>query len=101
MKDSSWPHVRSFAEAAKERRRFLSSWDHELLNPLTAILAALANLRSVYPSTEQEGTIESIEAQMSRMRTLGGDLRKLADLETHAIDLAPVDIARVLQDSQG
>jgi two-component system OmpR family sensor kinase len=92
-------HIQSLVEAAKERRRFLSRLDHELKNPLTAILAALANLRSAGSSQDQERSIYSIETQMSRMRTLVGDLRKLADLETRAIELAPIETGKLLQEN--
>jgi two-component system OmpR family sensor kinase len=92
-------HIQSLVEAAKERRRFLSRLDHELKNPLTAILAALANLSSAVSTPDQERSIHSIETQMSRMRTLVGDLRKLADLETRAIELAPIETDKLLQEN--
>jgi two-component system OmpR family sensor kinase len=92
-------HIQSLVEAAQERRRFLSRLDHELKNPLTAILAAMANLRSAESDKEREQSIYSVETQMSRMRTLIGDLRKLADLETRAIELEPVETAQILQEN--
>ncbi len=92
-------HIQSLVEIAKERRRFLGRLDHELKNPLTAILAALANLRSAESADEREQSVVSIEAQMSRMRTLVGDLRKLADLEVREIELSPIDTAKLLQET--
>jgi len=92
-------HIQNLIEAAQERRRFLSRLDHELKNPLTAILAAMANLRSATTDEERERSTQSIETQMSRMRTLVGDLRKLADLETRAIELEPVETTRLLQEN--
>lgn len=92
-------HIQSLLEAAQERRRFLSRLDHELKNPLTAILAAMANLRSAESNQARESSIQSVETQMRRMRTLVGDLRKLAELETRAIELAPVDTAQILQEN--
>ncbi len=92
-------HVQNLIEAAQERRRFLSRLDHELKNPLTAMLAAIANIRSEGTAEEQSRSIESIETQMGRMRTLVGDLRKLAELETRVIELEPLQVAEVLQDS--
>jgi two-component system OmpR family sensor kinase len=92
-------HVQGLVEAAQERRRFLSRLDHELKNPLTAMLAAAANIRSVETTPEQRQSIESLETQMGRMRTLVGDLRKLAELETRSIELEPLQIAEVLKDS--
>jgi len=49
-------------EAARDRRRFLSLLDHELKNPLTAIMAGLANLTSV----DQQPTIDSVQTQVQR-----------------------------------
>lgn len=92
-------HVQSLVQSAQERRRFLSRLDHELKNPLTAILAAMANLRNAEEAGDQEQSILSIETQMGRMRTLVGDLRKLADLETRAIELEPVETGKVLQEN--
>ncbi len=92
-------HIQNLIEGAQERRRFLSRLDHELKNPLTAILAAMANLRSAATDEERERSTLSIETQMNRMRTLVGDLRKLADLETRAIELEPVETTKLLQDN--
>jgi two-component system OmpR family sensor kinase len=92
-------HVQTLIEAAKERRRFLSRLDHELKNPLTAMLAGLANVRSSTPAQDQEEAIHSIETQMSRMRTLVADLRKLADLETRSIELEATETDLILEDN--
>ena len=91
--------VQSLLEAAQERRRFLGRLDHELKNPLTAVLAAMANLRSSDSNQERERSIHSVETQMHRMRTLVGELRKLADLETRSVELAPVETAVILQEN--
>lgn len=91
--------VKSIVEAAQERRRFLSRLDHELKNPITAILAAIANLRNGETTSERGQSVSSIETQMNRMRTLVGDLRKLAELETRAVDLEPVNMDELLQDN--
>jgi two-component system OmpR family sensor kinase len=92
-------HVQTLIEAAKERRKFLSRLDHELKNPLTAMLAGLANVRSNTSSQNQEEAIHSIESQMSRMRTLVADLRKLADLETRSIELEATETTQILKDN--
>jgi len=91
--------VKSIVEAAQERRRFLSRLDHELKNPITAILAAIANLRNGESTSERGQSVSSIETQISRMRTLVGDLRKLAELETRAIELEPIEMDRLLQEN--
>lgn len=85
-------------EAAEDRRRFLSRLDHELKNPLTAILAGLANIRSIMPETNQVKTITSIETQAQRLSRLVADLRKLADLETREIERSSIDVTELLND---
>ena len=83
-----------YQEAASERRRFLSLLDHELKNPLTAIMAGLANM-----TTDQEQpTLKSVESQVQRLSRLVADLRKLSDLETRQIDRSQVNLSEVLQD---
>jgi two-component system OmpR family sensor kinase len=86
--------VNALEEAASDRRRFLSLLDHELKNPLTAIMAGLANLTS----NHQQSTLESVEAQVQRLNRLVGDLRKLSDLETRSIELSRVNLSMLLED---
>lgn len=81
-------------EAASERRHFLSLLDHELKNPLTAIMAGLANLNN----DVNQPALESVESQVQRLSRLVSDLRKLSDLETRAIEYSWVDLAMLLQD---
>jgi len=81
-------------EAARDRRQFISLLDHELKNPLTAIMAGLANLNTDH----QQSTLDSVETQVQRLSRLVGDLRKLSDLETRSIELGRVDLAVLLQD---
>ena len=86
--------LNALEEAASDRRRFLSLLDHELKNPLTAIMAGLANLTS----SHQQSTLESVEAQVQRLNRLVGDLRKLSDLETRSIELSRVNLSHLLED---
>ena len=85
------------SQALEDRRRFLQRLDHELKNPLTAILAGLANLSTGIESGPQRNTLTSIEAQVKRLRDLVSDLRKLSDLETRSIEHVPVDLAALLE----
>jgi two-component system, OmpR family, sensor kinase len=82
------------AAAAQDRRRFLQRLDHELKNPLTAMQAGLALAK------ENEGgqseALGSVEAQVRRISRLTADLRKLAELESRPLELAPVDLADLL-----
>lgn len=94
-------------EAKEDRRRFLRRLDHELKNPLTAILAGLANLSlsdqhpTAHPHSgeERRNTLKSIEQQVQRLSTLVSDLRKLADLETRPLDFSSVNITEVIEEA--
>lgn len=81
----------------EDRRRFLQRLDHELKNPLTAILAGLANLVEDV-SEEHENTLISVETQAKRLSRLVSDLRKLSDLETRALELSPVNLSELLEE---
>ncbi len=87
----------SVLQAAEDRRRFLQRLDHELKNPLTAILAGLANLSTAEMDESHHQSLLSVEAQVRRLKDLVADLRKLADLETREIEWVSVDIAALLE----
>jgi two-component system, OmpR family, sensor kinase len=80
---------------SEDRRRFLQRLDHELKNPLTAILAGLANLKDNVPNKEQN-TVVSVEVQAKRLSRLVSDLRKLSDLETRTLELSTVNLTELL-----
>jgi two-component system OmpR family sensor kinase len=83
---------------SENRRRFLHRLDHELKNPLTAILAGLANVNAARDKMGATA-VRSVEAQAQRLRRLVADLRKLSDLETRPIERAPVDLTDLLEDA--
>jgi two-component system OmpR family sensor kinase len=85
------------SEAGEERRRFLGRLNHELKNPLTAILAGLANLSVSETEVDRMASLNSIQNQVSRMRQLVDELRKLSDLETRSLDQEDVDMAELLR----
>jgi len=87
-------------EAADDRRRFLRRLDHELKNPLTAILAGLANL-AVQDGLDEpsHNTLQSVEKQVRRLSRLVADLRKLSELETRELERGPVDLNEVIESS--
>ncbi len=85
-------------QSAEDRRRFLQRLDHELKNPLTAILAGLANLGETSPDTPEQETVASIQTQAQRLRRLVADLRKLSDLEIRELERTPVDIGVLLEE---
>lgn len=84
---------------AEKRRRFLRRLDHELKNPLTAILAGLANLSIAETPEERAVTLDSVQTQVNRMRQLVADLRKLSELETRPLDLGPVEMTELLEEA--
>ena len=86
-------------QAAEDRRRFLRRLDHELKNPLTAILAGLANLSVSETPTDREETLASVQTQVGRLRRLVAELRKLSELETRSLERGPVNTTEVLQDA--
>jgi signal transduction histidine kinase len=92
-------YKREQREALAERRSFLRRLDHELKNPITAIFMGLANLKNSVRSTEEQEYLEIIDAHTRRLQRLTSDLRKLADLKTMEMEMVPVDLAGLLQET--
>jgi signal transduction histidine kinase len=90
--------TRQRQRVATNRRRLLQRLDHELKNPLTAMRAAMANLSASDHGHERADALRSIEEQVVRLSRLTGDLRKIAELETQAVDRAPVDLTELLEE---
>jgi two-component system OmpR family sensor kinase len=90
--------LKNLLEAADERRRFLRRLDHELKNPLTAIMAGLANVSADTNKERRQDGLQSVQAQVRRLSQLVAELRKLSDLEIRELDLTPVDIGELLQE---
>jgi two-component system OmpR family sensor kinase len=86
-------------EFSNDRRRFLQRLDHELKNPLTAVLAGLANLTLIDDPEERTQTLESVGIQVNRIRQLVSELRKLADLETRPLDFNEVDLTGLIENA--
>jgi two-component system, OmpR family, sensor kinase len=84
------------ARAHDERRRLLGRLDHEIKNPLTAIRAGLANVAAEEVPGRSDGSLRSVDAQVTRLARLLGDLRSLSELETREIELVPVDLTALL-----
>jgi two-component system, OmpR family, sensor kinase len=91
---------RAAAQAAQDRLRFLARLDHELKNPLTAMRAGLANAgQALGRPAAVDGArtaLMSVSGQADRITRLVSDLRRLADLEVLRIEMAPVDLSRLL-----
>lgn len=82
-----------------ERRNFVQRLDHELKNPLTAMHAGIANLRSTATGAADHATLDSLEGQTMRLSRLTADLRKLSGLETRALDQIEIDLGQLLQEA--
>ena len=80
---------RGAAAQLDNQARLLSRLDHELKNPITAILAGVSNLDPEQPS------VASIQAQAERLSRLLTDLRKLGELRTVALEREPVSLEAV------
>jgi len=76
-----------------ERRRFIQRLDHELKNPLTAIQVQLDNLQAGEVSP---ATITEVRTQADRLSTLTRGLRRLADLETRALESERIQVGELL-----
>ncbi|MDH5506931.1 MAG: HAMP domain-containing histidine kinase [Anaerolineae bacterium] len=87
--------LNAILHAREDRRQFLLRLDHELKNPLTAILAGLANLSA---EKGEMDTLDSVNAQVHRIRTLVANLRKLSDLEMRPSEHYAVNLATLLND---
>jgi len=74
---------------------FLSRLDHEMKNPVTAIRASVDALRD---GGADGCLVTVIDTQSARIAALVADLRKLADLETAPVEVAPVAMERLVAD---
>jgi len=82
-----------------ERRRFIQRLDHELKNPLTAIQVHLDNLQEVRADGQQTAAaVADVRTQVGRLTLLTRGLRRLADLETRALEVEAVDIGELLDE---
>jgi two-component system OmpR family sensor kinase len=84
-------------EALAEHSRFLQRLDHELKNPLTTLRTGLKTLSLTSLDGRQQHIVETMEAETIRLSRLVTDLRKLAELETHPLNLQQVDIEGFLR----
>jgi two-component system, OmpR family, sensor kinase len=86
------------AAHARDRRLLLSRLDHELKNPLTAMLAATANVSATLPGADPHA-LRSIHEQVLRLSRLTADLRKIADVESSGLNRRPVDVTALLEEA--
>jgi two-component system OmpR family sensor kinase len=91
--------IETIIKSAENRRRFLRRLDHELKNPLTAILAGLANISMAENTNTQASALQSVQNQVDRLRRLVTDLRKLSDLEIRPLDRSPINMTELIEDA--
>lgn len=93
---------RAIAESQRQteegRIRFLRRLDHEIKNPLTALRAALVNVRECKTEDERQRAIGNAGRAVGNMIRLLADLRKLSDLGERPLERLPVDVPELLQE---
>ena len=81
-------------------RNFLMSVSHELRTPLTAIRGHVSALLEgvVDDPEQQQASLETVEAEATRLERLVGDILDLAKLDTHrfAVTREEVDMGTLL-----
>jgi len=88
-------------DAEQRRHHFLRRLDHEIKNPLTALQAALVNIRECELAEERQRAAHNAERAVARLTRLLADLRKLSDLEERPLERLPVEIPELLEDVVG
>jgi two-component system, OmpR family, sensor kinase len=93
---------RAIAESQRQieegRIRFLRRLDHEIKNPLTALRAALVNVRECKTEDERQRAIGNAGRAVGNMIRLLADLRKLSDLGERPLERLPVEVPELLQE---
>jgi len=84
--------------ARAEHQRFAERLDHELKNPLTTMRLNIENLRSLNLNGEALTSLDSLDAQASRLIGLTTDLRKLSALEHTQLSREPVNLQQLLEE---
>jgi len=93
--------VDTLRDSEQRRRQFLHRLDHEIKNPLTALQAALVNLRESELAEERQRASLNAERAVARLTRLLTDLRKLSDLEERPLEQLTVNIPEMLEDVVG
>jgi two-component system OmpR family sensor kinase len=88
--------IEQAASLEEEQRRFIRRLDHELKNPLTAIQVQLDNLQET--KAKMLPALDEVRAQANRLSLLTRGLRRLADLETRALEKESVDVEELLNE---
>ena len=84
--------VRGLAEGVENQSRLLARLDHELKNPITAILAGVTNLEPSQPAAA------SIRTQAERLSRLLTDLRRLGELRSIRLETSSIDLEALVDE---
>lgn len=82
----------------QEQQQFRQRLDHELKNPLTALLLSAENLHHQSTNEILTSDINNISVQAQRLSQLTGDLRKLNLFDKQDLDFEQVDVSELLDD---
>lgn len=88
--------ARGAQQERENHARFLARLDHELKNPLTAILATSAAAQN---DAGGGASWPLVDAQAAKLGGLVRDLRKLADLESRPLEREPVALEPLLAEA--
>jgi signal transduction histidine kinase len=91
-------------QANKSKSEFMGFAAHELKNPLTSVIGFADLLRQGLTGTlneQQQGLVNIIHSNAHRMQSIIADLRDSAKMDANefSVDLAPVQIARVVRET--
>jgi two-component system sensor histidine kinase KdpD len=94
----------SFRRSDELKSLLLASLSHDLRSPLTAVKAAISNLRDEavdWSAQDVEGFLETIEDETDRLSTTVDDLLQLSRLEAGVVQTQPepVQVALLLRDA--
>lgn len=83
---------RGLAEGVENQSRLLARLDHELKNPITAILAGVTNLEPSQPA------VASIRSQAERLSRLLADLRRLGEVRSARLEATSIDLETLIDE---
>lgn len=83
---------RGLAEGVENQSRLLARLDHELKNPITAILAGVTNLEPSQPA------VASIRTQAERLSRLLTDLRRLGEVRSAHLEMSSIDLEALIDE---
>lgn len=87
------------AETLAEHRRFMRRLDHELKNPVMSLRAGLSTLMLTASDDSERELINTLSNTVQRLNLLVTNLRKLAEIETLAMDRTLIDVSQLVQEA--